>query len=286
MKKRKLFITLGLPGSGKTTWAKEYQKDHPDTVVVCRDDLRWMLVDYRFSRANESLVAAARDVLIKTALADRDVIVADTNLSPKVQARLEDVAKSVAGVDVEIIYKSFLDVPLHECIKRDLKREHSVGKDAIFRMWRQFLAKPEKYSPNESLPKAIIVDIDGTLAIKGHRSPYDYTKVHLDKVNRPVLDAVRRYQDDHWVIIMSGRDSACREETEQWLSDNGIEYDKLYMRAAGDNRRDSIVKTELFRIYIEDQFNVSVVFDDRDQVVNETWRTLGLTCFQVAEGNF
>ena len=58
------------------------------------------------------------------------------------------------------------------------------------------------------------------------------------------------------------------------------------MRDVGDSRRDSVVKGELFSAYVDGVYDVRLVFDDRDQVVTETWRTLGLTCFQVAEGNF
>jgi hypothetical protein len=57
------------------------------------------------------------------------------------------------------------------------------------------------------------------------------------------------------------------------------------MRAEGDTRKDSIIKEEIYRAEIENKYNVLFVLDDRNQVV-ELWRRLGLTCLQVAEGNF
>ena len=57
------------------------------------------------------------------------------------------------------------------------------------------------------------------------------------------------------------------------------------MRPAGDRRRDSIVKAELFDRKVRDEYRVLVVLDDRKQVV-DMWRSLGLTCLQVAEGDF
>ena len=57
------------------------------------------------------------------------------------------------------------------------------------------------------------------------------------------------------------------------------------MRATGDQRRDSIVKLEIFDQEIRDRYHVIGVFDDRQQVVR-MWRALGLTVFQVAEGDF
>jgi hypothetical protein len=57
------------------------------------------------------------------------------------------------------------------------------------------------------------------------------------------------------------------------------------MRAAGDSRRDSIVKREIFDDRIRQVWHVKGVLDDRDQVVR-MWRDLGLTCVQVAPGDF
>ena len=56
------------------------------------------------------------------------------------------------------------------------------------------------------------------------------------------------------------------------------------MRQDGDFRRDDIVKQEILDKYI-DKDRVLFVLDDRDQVV-DMWRRNGLTCFQVAEGDF
>jgi hypothetical protein len=57
------------------------------------------------------------------------------------------------------------------------------------------------------------------------------------------------------------------------------------MRRAGDRRKDWVVKSELYREHIEPRYDVLLVLDDRDQVVR-AWRGLGLTVFQVAEGDF
>jgi hypothetical protein len=87
------------------------------------------------------------------------------------------------------------------------------------------------------------------------------------------------------VILLSGRDESCREETDKWLDRWGIFYDQLIMRTANDNRKDSIIKEELFNEHIKNKYNIHAVFDDRDQVV-AVWRKLGLKCFQVEYGHF
>lgn len=77
----------------------------------------------------------------------------------------------------------------------------------------------------------------------------------------------------------------CLPETEKWLADNYIVYDQLVMRKADDQTKDSIIKQDFYNKYIKGKFNVLGIFDDRNQVV-EMWRSLGLPCYQVAEGDF
>lgn len=60
---------------------------------------------------------------------------------------------------------------------------------------------------------------------------------------------------------------------------------QLYMRGEGATRKDSIIKEELFMEHVYRKYNVLFVLDDRNQVVDK-WREMGLTCFQVAPGNF
>ena len=84
---------------------------------------------------------------------------------------------------------------------------------------------------------------------------------------------------------MSGRSSEFRAHTERWLQANNIRYSELHMRAEGDQRKDSIVKRELFDAHVRGKWNVSFVLDDRQQVV-DMWRGLGLVCLQVAPGDF
>ena len=75
------------------------------------------------------------------------------------------------------------------------------------------------------------------------------------------------------------------DETKQWLEDNSIRYDQLLMRGTGDNSPDIIVKKAIFDVYIKDNYNIEFVLDDRNQVV-EMWRSLGLKCLQVQDGDF
>lgn len=59
----------------------------------------------------------------------------------------------------------------------------------------------------------------------------------------------------------------------------------LLMRGQGDMRPDHAVKHELFNAHIRDAYDVLLALDDRDRVV-ALWRSLGIVCLQVDEGNF
>ena len=141
-----------------------------------------------------------------------------------------------------------------------------------------------------------VFDIDGTLADITHRRKYVASKpknwkafnagMSLDVPNVPVVQMCKLlHTQGHTIVLCSGRGSEQRGVTETWLAKHGILYHALYMRAEKDYRADYIVKEELLDQLLNDGYNPITVFDDRDQVV-EMWRRRGLTCFQVAPGNF
>lgn len=136
------------------------------------------------------------------------------------------------------------------------------------------------------LQNAIIVDIDGTLAKMNGRGPFEWHRVGEDKVNHPVRDIVMAMKKTHAIIIFSGRDGVCRTETINWLNENRIHYDKIFMREEGNNEKDAIIKRRLYDTFIKDKYNVNFVLDDRNQVVDMWRKDLGLTCLQVDYGYF
>lgn len=138
---------------------------------------------------------------------------------------------------------------------------------------------------------AAIVDLDGTLTWNGGRDPYDWSRVKHDLPNSNVIAVVQALRDSGLkLIFVSGRmDVArCRTDSLCWLRkhvDAGIQSDQLHMRANKDLRPDEVVKRELYEQHIEPEYSVRVVLDDRNKVV-QMWRSLGLTCLQVADAPF
>ena len=80
---KKVYLTKGLPGSGKSTWAKEMVSKNPNSYKrVNKDDLRAMLDNGKHSEDAEKFILNVRDSIILLALENgKHVIVDDTNLA-------------------------------------------------------------------------------------------------------------------------------------------------------------------------------------------------------------
>jgi predicted kinase len=293
-----LTITRGLPGSGKTSWAKR-QGGH---VRVNRDELRNMLhggpLPHGWAELQVSLAQRASiEALLRAGV---NVICDDTNLRGRTVRELAELGRACGA---EVVIRDFTDVPLEVCIARDAGRsgDARVGEQVIRGMWQRYLAgrklplpvpapdadPPVRYEPPLGVPEAFLVDIDGTVADLAGRDPYDESLVGDDRPNSPVIAVVRAlHSTGYHIVFCSGRTEASRTATAAWLDAHvGVPYDGLYLRPSGDQRRDTVVKAELFDKHIGHAFRIVAVLEDRASVV-AMWRARGLTVFAVAEGNF
>lgn len=287
-----LYMTYGLPASGKTTWAKEYQVGQPKNSIVRinKDDLRAMLNNSVHSKGAEKSIVEVRDFLASYYLTKGlNVIIDDTNLYPEHEKQLRQIAKDCKA---KFVKKDFTDVSLAECLERNKKRGYKVPTEVIIGMYKKYLAKGQNGNPlnplvfDEELPFCVIFDLDGTLAHITDRSPYDGASCLNDEVNVSVatlFDIIGSNVTKRF--IFSGRNGESEPQTKEWLNKHNIYYDELHMRKPGDNRDDAIVKEEMFDEFIRDQYNVLFVVDDRQRVV-DMWRRLGLTCLQCNYGSF
>lgn len=131
-----IYLLKGLPASGKSTWAKQKVSENPNIKRINKDDLRAMLDNSKWTPANEKFVLKIRDIMIKEALnSGYHAIVDDTNLHPKHEAQMRQLAKEL-GAKVEIVN---FDTSLEECIKRDSERPNSVGKEVITSMYDRYI---------------------------------------------------------------------------------------------------------------------------------------------------
>jgi len=148
-----------------------------------------------------------------------------------------------------------------------------------------------------------IFDLDGTLALIEHRKHMlesddrqkwrrFYAACDQDAPNWPVIDTMKRLAMFADIWIFSGRSDEVRGKTVAWLADHThfmtheLEGPMLQMRREGDYTADDVLKGQWFmNMLFEDRQRLVAVFDDRDRVV-QMWRKLGVTCFQVADGEF
>jgi predicted kinase len=301
-----IYMTVGGIASGKSTWAKEELKKDPEgTTRVCRDDLRNMMSNYHFSPENEKIVNSVRNFVIQEALRrGKNVIVDETNLDKKNFNEIVKMVKKM-NIDAKISEVPFY-VDLETALERNAKREGSARiPDDVVRKYHKRtdkfykprfemvlktscvvdMAAVEPIVQNESLPRAIMVDIDNTLAIMGDRSPYSAGNSDItDSINSYVAEAVKLYYDAGTKIIFcSGRMEKDRSPTVRFIEKHlpGMSYD-LFLRKDEDYRKDYIVKEEIFNNNIRGKYNVRAVFDDRASVCR-MWFSIGLNLFRVGD---
>jgi len=307
-----VIATVGIPASGKSTWSTNMVKHSKDYVRINRDDFRFMMKDAptcdpKVEGIISGLVLDAVDVCLNKNL---NVIVDQTHLKAHYLEALAERVKYKANFRIEKF-----DISLKDAIDRDNNREKKVGEEVIRKMWKdyrslvdgqdlkkfQFIPKQTKVYKNPvfdpALEEVILCDLDGTLAhMNGKRGPFEWLKTDVDDLDEIVARSIKDHMAlGHKIIFMSGRSEEGRVPTEQWLDFYGFKYHALLMRKKTfidkngmeqqDNRKDNIIKEELFNEHIKGKYNVRHVYDDRNQVV-DMWRSLGVKVSQVEEGNF
>jgi len=147
----------------------------------------------------------------------------------------------------------------------------------------------------------VIFDLDGTLANIDVRRKlatkpndkldwgvfFDPSNIKLDVPNEPVVKMAQMFAENGFhIVIFSGRTNRTEKTTRSWLSNNRIPFHRLVMR---DSNASHFVPDEILKKDMLDKFenidDVFLVVDDRNKVV-DMWRDLGLTVFQVADGDF
>ena len=169
---------------------------------------------------------------------------------------------------------------------RDGVRERVVEIEGLFFV-DDFMVVPER---------AVIVDIDGTIADCTHRlhyiqnQPKDWDSFYEacsdDKPIPDVLELCRHLHERYLLLFVTGRKAKVRFKTRDWLEEYfNLDRCELFMRGEMDRREDWIVKKEIYEQCIAPFYSVQFVLEDRQQCV-DMWRKLGLTCLQCDKGDF
>ena len=150
--------------------------------------------------------------------------------------------------------------------------------------------------------KNVIFDLDGTLALIDARRTlatksgkmdwdvfFDPKNIDLDLPNHAVIAMAQTLKAaGHRIIILSGRSKATKDATNTWLKKFNVPCDILKMRPTSKDfmfMPDDKLKQRWLDQLFTDKNDIICVFDDRQNVV-DMWRDNGLTCMQVAPGDF
>ncbi len=135
---QQLIITIGLPASGKTTFARQWVEEDPkNRVRVNRDDIRRQLGPY-WIPTRENLVTEIEEQMVKSSLKlNFSVILDATNF------RYDKWEGSFLNNGIKPEIKDFTNVSLEECIARDAFRDkkEQVGEEVIRNMYNKYLKK-------------------------------------------------------------------------------------------------------------------------------------------------
>jgi predicted kinase len=134
----KLAIMCGLPRSGKTTLAKELERE--GWVRVSPDDIRLALHSQPFVKEAESTVwAVARDRSRRLLQSDHKVLIDATNLSKESRGSWSKLAKEF-GLSLDIY---LVETPFEICLKRNIGTG-AVPEDVLRRMNERYQRPTDK----------------------------------------------------------------------------------------------------------------------------------------------
>ena len=316
MEYRKIILTRGIQGSGKSTWAKAWVEEDPtNRIRFNNDDIRFMQGPYMpvdnktACNKYENVVKFIKENFIIYAMGMHYNIVADNmNFSEKEWKFYDKLIEEFNANHTDIKYtrefKDFFDISVDECIRRDAMREHPIGakviKDTFKRNIKIILSNKMRNYVNSlnkndgSKDNCILVDIDSTLCFNtSGRMFFGTDEAELILTDTPcwqTIYLVQKFIDDMQckVFFITGRMNIpiIKENTLKWLNtyfNGGITEDMLIMRSKDNYTSTDVCKKDLYETHIKGKYNVIFVIDDTQKVV-DMWRKEGLVCLQPNNG--
>ena len=159
--KKTILILQGIPGSGKSTYARKWVNEDPDNRIrINQDSIRLMFapldVYWKCSKdalsKKEEIVGQITKATIQYAMnKGLDIVLDNTNLNPKslnnILKLIHNANEIISNEDkylrrketttYEVHYMVF-NTPVEECIERDKKREFPVGEKVISGFYNRY----------------------------------------------------------------------------------------------------------------------------------------------------
>jgi predicted kinase len=152
MNRPKLILLVGIPGSGKTTYATKYIAEHPGTLHLSSDNIRKELYGDETIQDDHSLVFYKMQTRAINALNfGTDVIYDATDITRKDRAHIISQCPKFTKIEAHVVW-----APIETCIERDAARHRTVGKEVIDKMLKRF--QPPYYDEGIAEIKVIVPD--------------------------------------------------------------------------------------------------------------------------------
>jgi predicted kinase len=266
----------GLPSSGKTTRAKQLLSDIPDSVRISKEDMRammhkgliWMGDDERI------VIEMFNKVLDELFCRNKTIIIDDTNMNKGIVKSYYNLAEEW-GYDFELVE---MDVSLEKCLTWDANRNNPAGRENILKMARQYGMIPEELQYVIYGLDNCIADISDRLShatsLDGSFHPsvfFDPNFISLDKINQDTAEMMfQDYERGYEIVIISSRPASLRRSTEDWLKENCVPFNKIYLRPNNWSYPDHEYKEYILNNYL-DISRCNKIVDDGIHTV-EMWR--------------
>lgn len=156
---RKIILTRGIQGSGKSTWARQWAEEDPEhRVRFNNDDIRNMLGKYWVPKREPLITNMKKQFLEYAMVHNYDIVIDNMNLNPKevdffknilrehnVWVGHPECLKTLQEYTLE--FKDF-KTSLEVCIERDSKRENPIGAGIITSTYNRYKNFYEEESNN------------------------------------------------------------------------------------------------------------------------------------------
>ena len=190
MNRPTLILLVGIPGSGKTTYAEKYIKEHPNTIHLSSDLIRKELWGSEATQGDNNEVFSLMQSRAIEALNNGQSVIYDaTNITRKDRSYIIALCPKFVKIECHIIW-----APIETCIERDAARERTVGKEVIDRMLKRFQAVYYDEGIDEIkiiLPESFDIGAYGYQVVEAMKIPHDNPHHSLSVYDHCVEASVR-----------------------------------------------------------------------------------------------
>jgi predicted kinase len=144
-----VWILVGAPGSGKSTWREDKVKADPSIVVVCPDDNRRAISgDSNNQAVSYPAFCMAKDQMRNALALEKDVIFDATNMYRKARKDFINIARGKGAKVIAVVFECSKETLLTRNAKRGSLGGRNVSEKVIDDMLSRY-QQPDKSEFNE-----------------------------------------------------------------------------------------------------------------------------------------